>query len=55
MMKKLFVLTGLIICILSCDRPPADNKSSLSPDISSLITFSTMGKELKVLKRDIET
>ena len=55
MVKKLFVLAGLVIWILSCDKPAMDNISSRSPEISSLKTFGTMGKELKVLKRDIET
>jgi len=55
MMKKLCVLTGLVICILSCNKPSVDNKPSISLEIGSLKTFGTMGKELKVLKRATET
>ena len=54
-MRKYFLLIGLAISFLSCNKPPVDDKSLVTPEISSLKTFGTMGKELKVLKRDIET
>ena len=54
-MKKLIIVAGLVICILSCIKPVKHSKLSQSLEISTLKTFGTMGKEMKILKRDVET
>lgn len=54
-MKKTFLLFGLLLTLMSCLTLQSEKKSISSSDISSLKTFGTMGKELKVLKRSEET
>lgn len=40
---------------MSCERKTQDNKIAYYPEVSSLKTFGTMGKELKILKKEHET
>lgn len=54
-MKKLIVLIIMGICVFSCDRKTTDDNTSLYPAVEDLKTFGTMGKELRVLKKDQET
>ena len=54
-MKKLIVLILIVASTVSCDKTITESKISCYPDISSLRTFGTMGKELQILKKDQET
>jgi hypothetical protein len=54
-MKRIIVLTILTSGILSCSNPSLEEKTSRFTEVSSLKTFGTMGKELKVLKKEQET
>ena len=54
--SRMLLLFSLIIFVLSsCEQNPGDKLSSELPDIGSLQTFGTMGKELKILKKEHET
>jgi len=54
-MKNLLVLITAAISILSCDRNAENNTAHHDSLINSLKTFGTMGKEQRVLKKDVET
>jgi hypothetical protein len=54
-MKSSLALTMIVICVFSCDREITNNNISQYSIVDSLITFGTMGKELRVLKKDKET
>lgn len=54
-MKNIFVLIMIVLSIMSCEPDARNSKSSAYPDISSLKTFGTMGKELQILKKEQET
>lgn len=55
-MKNILVIIVFVFSSLaSCNKMTETIKESHEPDISKLKTFGTMGKELKVLKKDRET
>lgn len=54
-MKNRLVLILIVFSIISCEKTKKDSKISYYPDISTLKTFGTMGKELKILKIEQET
>ena len=54
-MKKIIVLILIATTIVSCERTVTESKISFYPEISSLKTFGTMGKELQILKKNQET
>lgn len=54
-MKTIKLLVLLSIAISSCADNPRGGTTSMYPEISSLKTFSTMGKELQILKKEQET
>jgi hypothetical protein len=54
-MKKLLLLPLIVLTMLSCESGTENRLSAGSPDISSLKTFGTMGKELQILKKESET
>jgi hypothetical protein len=54
-MKKLLLFALMALSILSCKDKAQENLTSVYPDISSLNTFGTMGKELQILKKETET
>lgn len=54
-MKNTFLLILVALSIMSCKQTATNKESSAYPDISSLKTFGTMGKELQILRKDQET
>ncbi len=54
-MKNTFVLIIIVLATMSCDQRVMDREIAQYPDISSLKTFGTMGKELQILKKEQET
>ena len=54
-MKNTLVLIMIAFSIMSCEKAAKDSKISYYPELSSLKTFGTMGKELQILKKERET
>ena len=54
-MKNIFVLIMLVLFSVSCDQTARNKDIAQYPDLSSLKTFGTMGKELQILKKEQET
>ncbi|MEA3479290.1 MAG: hypothetical protein U9R60_13970, partial [Bacteroidota bacterium] len=54
-MKNPIVLIMIVLSVMSCKHTAKESETSYYPDISSLKTFGTMGKELKILKKEKET
>ena len=54
-MKNRLILTLIVFSIISCEKTTKDSKISYYPDLSSLKTFGTMGKELQILKKEQES
>lgn len=54
-MKKSILLIMIVLFVMSCEHTTKESARSYFPDISSLKTFGTMGKELKILKKEKET
>lgn len=54
-MRNTFLLILAVFCFISCKQTVVDEDKTAYPDISSLKTFGTMGKELQVLKKEGET
>ena len=54
-MKNTFVLVMMVLFTMSCDQTVSNKDITQYPDISSLKTFGTMGKELQILEKEQET
>ena len=54
-MKNTLVLIMIVLSTVSCDQRVRSKDIAQYPDIGSLKTFGTMGKELQILKKEQET
>jgi len=54
-MKNTLVLIVMLLSLISCEKVAKKSRTTFDPDLSSLKTFGTMGKELQVLKKEQET
>jgi len=55
LLKRTFVLITTVLSMVSCDQTAKISNEASYVDVSSLKTFSTMGKELQILKKEQET